>query len=151
MTATVVNLAVWAEPTTKLVALCNQAIELFAAPNARSDKRLGPLTADLDVVLNQLQNLPPLPGVFGRAVTVIGRIHAHSNDDVLDALGTLARLATIATTPIDTTPRPAEINKPKPQSQPANGPKRRRNRNRPANTTSSTETIASPTLPGFES
>ena len=125
MTATVVDLTVWSEPTTRLVALCNQAIELFAAPNARSDRRLGPLTADLDAVLNQLQKLPPLPGALGRAVAVIGRISAHSNDDVLDALGTLARLATIATAPVmsqsvESQPdsKPDSLHESKPESRP---------------------------------
>jgi hypothetical protein len=147
----VVDLTAWAEPTRRLVALCQQALELFAQPDARSNPHLGQLTAALDVVLTDLQTLPPLPGALGRAVLIIGSIHQHSNRDVLNALGTLARLSTIATKPT-TQQRTEPAGRSAMANEPVAGPepKRGRTRSRRTRSNDARQLCDSPTLPGFE-
>ena len=91
----VVDLTAWAEPSSTLVELCDQAAAVFAGTTRRDDPRLVTLATGLMAALSRLENLPPVGGAIGRAVDVLTHVNANNVDDVLDAISQLRRLSAL--------------------------------------------------------
>ena len=175
----VVDLTAWAEPSSTLVELCDQAAAVFAGTTRHDDPRLVTLATALMAALTRLENLPPVGGAIGRAVDVLTHVNAHHVDDVLDAIRQLRRLSALRATeppaterPVDLAPTDLRTSSPSLSSSPdgAVEPPRPRTKHQPdatpavitraAVTTGSAPTsalkatrrrgVASPTLPGLE-
>ena len=91
----VVDLTAWAEPSSTLVELCDQAAAVFAGTTRRDDPRLVTLATGLMAALSRLENLPPAGGAIGRAVDILTHVNANNVDDVLDAISQLRRLSAL--------------------------------------------------------
>ena len=103
----VVDLTAWAEPSSTLVELCDQATAVFAGTTRHDDPRLVTLATALMAALTRLENLPPAGGAIGRAVHVLTHVNANNVDDVLDAVSQLRRLSAVRATQSPATEPPA--------------------------------------------